>query len=87
MIGFDGLSGLGGDTSGSGYGAPSTGYDAPSTSYGSPPSSYDAPSTGKVLLSHADSFTTLLRPSRSKGRHGSQILRQFIRHDKCFDLM
>ena len=50
LIGFDGLSGIGGDTSGSGYGAPSTGYDAPSTSYGSPPSSYDAPSTGKVPL-------------------------------------
>merc|ERR1712172_334167 len=46
LIGFDGLSGIGGDTSGSGYGAPSTGYDAPSTSYGSPPSSYDAPSAG-----------------------------------------
>merc|ERR1711935_807107 len=40
LIGFDGLSGIGGDTSGSGYGAPSTGYDAPSTSYSSPASTY-----------------------------------------------
>ena len=30
---------------------------------------------------------SLLRPSLSKGRHRSQILRYFICRDKCFDLM
>ena len=49
-------------------------------------SSIDQVGSGSMYLG-STTHPSLLRPSCSKSRPRSQILRHFIRHNKCFDLM